>query len=207
LKTVIYLRTSTQEQNPLNQLRDCKTLVSGDYEVVEEKQSAFKDKDRPLFEQVKKQIQHRKINELICWDLDRLYRNRKKLIEFFQFCKIYNCKINSFRQQWLNKFSEIPEPFNEIMFDMMLQIMGWLAEEESKKKSERVKIAYKNSNKKWGRKPLENVEARVIELYNQGKSLREIASEVYYWDKNRNKRFVSKSAVHKIIKNFKGGFS
>jgi len=34
----------------------------------------LKDKDRPLFEQVKKQIQHRKINELICWDLDRLYR-------------------------------------------------------------------------------------------------------------------------------------
>jgi len=36
------------------------------------------------------------------------------------------------------------------MFDMMLQIMGWLAEEESKKKSERVKIAYKNSNKNGG---------------------------------------------------------
>jgi len=83
LKTVVYLRTSTQEQNPLNQLRDCKTLVSGDYEVVEEKQSAFKDKDRPLFAEVKKQIQHRKINELICWDLDRLYRNRKNLLSSF----------------------------------------------------------------------------------------------------------------------------
>jgi len=61
LKTVIYLRTSTQEQNPLNQLRDCKTLVSGDYEVVEEKQSAFKDKDRPLFAEVKNKYNTEKL--------------------------------------------------------------------------------------------------------------------------------------------------
>ena len=33
---IIHLRTSTEEQNPQNQLRDCKTLVTGDYEIVEE---------------------------------------------------------------------------------------------------------------------------------------------------------------------------
>jgi DNA invertase Pin-like site-specific DNA recombinase len=202
-RTIIYLRTSTEEQNPQNQLRDCKTLINGDYEVIEEKQSAFKDKDRFKFEAIKKQIKQGKVSEIICWDLDRLYRNRKKLIEFFKFCKYYNCKVNSFRQQWLNKFSEIPEPFNEIMFDMMLQIMGWLAEEESRKKSERVKIAFKNSTKKWGRKPLKNVDKRIKELHQQGKSVREIALLVHYWDSSRNKKFVSKSYVHKIIKRFK----
>jgi len=30
MNTIIYLRTSTEEQNPENQLKDCKTLVSGE---------------------------------------------------------------------------------------------------------------------------------------------------------------------------------
>ena len=204
---IIYLRTSTEEQNPQNQLRDCKTLVKEDYEVIEEKQSAFKDKDRPKFEGIKERIKKKGISKLICWDLDRLFRNRKKLIEFFEFCKIYNCKIDSYRQQWLNELNSMPEPFNEIMHTLMIQIMGWLAEEESKKRSDRVKIAHKNSKKKWGRKPLQNIEDKVIELYKQGKTLREIAKEVYYWDSGRNKKFVSKSAVHKIITKFNRGFS
>ena len=207
-RAIIYIRTSTEEQNPQNQLADCKTLLDTEnYEIVEEKQSAWKDKDRPLFESIKKRIQKREVKELICWDLDRLYRNRKKLIEFFEFCKIYKCKIISYRQQWLNQLHQMPEPFNEIMQGLMIQIMGWIAEEESRKKSERVKIAHKNSTKKWGRRPLENVDARVLELHKQGKSLREIASQVYYWDSSRNKKFVSKSAVHKIIKQIEGDSS
>jgi len=201
---IIYLRTSTEEQNPKNQLRDCKQIVNGGYEVFEEKQSAYKNKERPVFEQVRNYIKSKKVSELIVWDLDRIYRNRKKLITFFQFCKFYDCKINSFRQQWLNELNNIPEPFNEMMHQLMLQIMGWLAEEESKKKSERVRIAYKNRSKKWGRRPLENVEDRVIKLYQEGKTRREIASLVHYWDNNRNKKYISKSAVHKIIKEFKG---
>lgn len=202
-QTIIYLRTSTEEQHPENQLRDCKTLVTGEYEVISEQQSAYKDKDRPKFEDIKPRIKKGEIKELICWDLDRLFRNRKKLIEFFELCRIYKCKINSFRQQWLNQFNEMPEPFNEIMHGLMIQIMGWLGEEESRKKSERVRIAFKNSTKKWGRKPLGQVDKRVIELHEQGKSIREIAQEVYYWNKQRNKKFVSKSAVHKIITKFK----
>lgn len=204
---IIYLRTSTEEQNPKNQLRDCKTLIKGDYEVVEERQSAFRDKDRVKFETIKSRIKKGEVDELICWDLDRLFRNRKKLIEFFQYCKLYKCNINSFRQQWLKQFNEMPQPFNEIMHDLMLQIMGWIAEEESIKKSERVKIAFKNSTKKWGRKPLTNVDKRIIEFHKQGKTLREIASLVHYWDESRNKKFVSKSYVHNIIKKFKGGLS
>lgn len=204
---IVYLRTSTEDQTPENQLADCKTLTTNEFEVLQEKQSAFKDKDRLVFESIRKRIKSGKVSELICWDLDRIYRNRKKLVEFFQFCTIYKCKINSYRQQWLNQLNQMPEPFNEIMHGLMLQIMGWLAEEESKKKSERVLAAYKNRKKKWGRKPLENVESTVIELYKLGKSMREIASEVYYWDSGRNKKFVSKSAVHKIITKFKANSS
>jgi len=200
---IIYIRTSTLEQNPENQLADCKKLVTGDYEVLQEQQSAYKDKDRPKFENIKQRIKKGEVKELICWDWDRLFRNRKKLKEFFQFCKIYKCQIHSFRQQFFEDFYKIPSPFDEIIQELILNLMGWMAEDESKKKSERVRIAFKNSNKRWGRKPLENVESRVIELHKQGKSIREISCLVHYWDGQRNKKFISKSAVHKIIQKLK----
>lgn len=205
---IIYIRTSTEDQNPQNQLADCKTLVNDDYQVIEEKQSAYKDKDRPKFDgEIKTLIAKGKVEELIGWDLDRFYRNRKKLVEFFTFCKIHKCKVTSYRQQWLNRLNEMPQPFGEIMFNMMLEIMGWLAEEESRKKSERVKIAFKNSTKKWGRKPLKNVDKQIKELHDKGLSMRDISRQVYYWDEQRNKKNVSKSYVHNIIKRFKGSSS
>ena len=208
MKEEIYLRTSTEEQNPENQLKDCRTLCkTNDPNIIIEKQSAFKDKDRPLFEALKERIRKGQVQSLICWDWDRLFRNRIKLKQFFEFCKIYNCEIHSYRQKFFEEFYKIPEPFNDIMQDLFINLLGWMAEDESRKKSDRVKIAYKNSKKKWGRKPLENVEQRVLELHKEGKSIREISSLVYYWDSSRNKKFVSKSAVHKIITQFKGGSS
>ena len=82
--TIIYIRTSTEEQHPENQLKDCKTLTKEDYELIEDKQSAWKEeKERDGFNRVKKLIKSGKIKHFIVWDLDRIYRNRKKLQEFF----------------------------------------------------------------------------------------------------------------------------
>jgi DNA invertase Pin-like site-specific DNA recombinase len=211
-KAIIYLRTSTEEQNPKNQLKDCEALINKldlkNYEVLPEQQSAFKDVGRGVFENIKQSIKKKEIKFLICWDLDRLFRNRKKLIEFFEFCKIYNCKIYSVRQEWLESLNNIQEPFNEIMHNLMLQIMGWLSEDESKKKSERVKSAIRKKDNKtisykgnaWGRKALsKNVRKEILEKHKQGLSIREIAQSVWYWDKNNNRKFVSKSLVHKTI--------
>ena len=200
MKAIIYLRTSTEEQNPQNQLKDCLSINKyGDHELFEEKQSAYKDRDRKEFNQVIKLIKQQENSHLIVWDLDRIYRNRKKLIEFFDMCKIYNCKIHSFRQTWLEELHKIQEPFNEIMHTLMLQIMGWLAEEESKKKSERVKLAVRKKEghstksykgNKWGRKSLSSQKQNKIkELRTQGKSIRDISKELN----------ISVGVVHKFI--------
>ncbi len=205
----IYLRTSTEEQNPQNQLDDCLSIAV-EAKVYEEKQSAWKEKDRPIFESIKKEIKSGNITELYVWDLDRLFRNRKKLKEFFEFCKIYKCSIHSYRQLWLEDLNKIPEPFNEIMFELMIQIMGWLAEEESQKKSDRVKIAFQNykGKSKWGRKGLsKETKKEIIEAHKKGMSLREVADSVFLWDKNNNRKKISKSAVHKIIQSFEQGAS
>jgi len=206
MKTIIYLRTSTEDQNPENQLKDCLTLVKGEYEVIEEKQSAFKDKERPLFELIKQRIKSGEVKSLICWDWDRLYRNRKKLKEFFEFCKIYKCDIHSFRQKFFEEFYKIPKPFDDIMQDLFLNLLGWMAEDESRKKSERVKIAYKNhKGKKWGRKPIpSSIEKEIINLKKDKPtmSIREIADSIFYWDKNHNRKKISKSFVHKTLTKF-----
>ena len=147
---------------------------------------------------MKKLIKSGNIKHFIVWDLDRIYRNRIKLKQFFEFCKLYKCSVHSFRQGWLEKLHEIPEPFNEIMHDLMLNLMGWLAEDESKKKSERVKAAVRKKGgitksykgKKWGRKKLsKQMQTKIRECIkeNPKMSLREVS----------NKVGISKSAVHK----------
>ena len=202
----IYIRTSKEEQNPRLQLKDCETINKyGDYELIEEQQSAWSNKEREGFESIRKLIKQRKIEHLICWDLDRLYRNRKKLIAFFKLCKLYNCKIHSFRQPWLEELNNMPEPFGEIVYDMMLQIMGWMGEDESKKKSDRIKNAVrKNPGKitksykgnKWGRKSISTQKKnKIFEAMgrNPKPSFRTIASE---FD-------VSVGTVHKLTIEFK----
>ncbi len=207
MNTIIYIRTSTEEQHPENQLKDCKILVKEEYELIEDKQSAWKEeKERDGFNKAKKLIKSRKIKHFIVWDLDRIYRNRIKLKEFFEYCKLYKCSIHSFRQRWLEEMYKMPEPFNEIMHDLMLNIMGWIAQDESDKKSKRVKAAIRKvdgvtksyKGNKWGRKSL-RVDVEIFKLRKEGKTMREIQQEVFYWDKNNHKKFVSIGYVHKIL--------
>lgn len=211
-KKYVHIRCSSMGQEPSLQLRDISsmTLIENS-QVIQENLSAFKDNvARPVLDKLKKDIAANKVSELYVWHLDRLFRNRKKLIEFLAFCKLYNTKVFSYNQRWLETINDIPAPFNEIMFDMMISIMGWIAESESETKSKRVKMAIKKSNdgitystygNKWGRKAFpKQTTDRVIRLYNDGLSIREIAKQVQVYDLNNNGRQISIGAVHKIIK-------
>lgn len=185
MKTIIYIRTSTEDQNPENQLKDCLTLVTGDYEVIEEKQSAYKDNQRERFEEIIKGIRNGNIKSVVCWDWDRLFRNRKKLKEFFELCRVYKCEIHSFRQKWYDDLYKIPSPFDEIIKEIVLNLMGWLAEDESKKKSERVKLAVRRKEgkstksykgNKWGRPKIHTNKLKIVlDLRKQGKTYKEIS--------------------------------
>lgn len=73
--TIIYNRVSTEEQNPENQLKDCIKLVSElnitNYEVLEEKKSAWKnDNKREVFNEIRQRIIKSNLKNLIVWDLD-----------------------------------------------------------------------------------------------------------------------------------------
>jgi len=214
MNVIIYLRTSTEEQNPQNQIIDCQSINKyGECTVLEEQQSAWKDnvREREVFQKVLKQIKSGKVEHFIVWSLDRIYRNRKKLIEFFQFCKLYNCKVHSFRQAWFEDLHKMPEPFNEAMYDFMLHILGWIAEEESKLKSERVvasiiKIEGQETTSKmgniWGRKPAKININKVLELSEQGLSYREIADKIEYKDSNGKLVHPSHVTISNLLKNY-----
>lgn len=209
MKTAIYIRTSTDEQQPENQISEIEKLSGKDYLLFQDKQSAWKDnKERENFERLRKLIKNKQIDKLYVWDWDRLFRNRKRLKEFFQFCAIYKCEVHSVRQQFFESFYKIPAPFDEIMKELFLNLLGWMAEDESTKKSERVKLAVRKKDgitksykgNKWGRKKLSKQKLTKIKEYykkNPKASLREVERETG----------VSRSAVHKYIQEIKGGIS
>jgi DNA invertase Pin-like site-specific DNA recombinase len=205
----IYIRTSTTEQTPELQLRDINSIVNGECEVITEQQSAWKDNvKRPELDALLTLIRKGKVSDLYVWDLDRIYRNRKKLVEFFILCRHHDTKVHSYNQNWLEDLNKIPAPFNEIMMDLLINLLSWTSEEESNKKSNRVKMAVKRTEKgtystygnKWGRKPVSpQTLSKIKEMHNQGMSLREISEHLVVFDRNRNEKKLSKSAVHKLL--------
>lgn len=208
----VYIRTSSDDQNPENQIADCKSMIEGEYEIYSDKQSAWKDnKEREHFERLRKDIAAKKITDVYVWDWDRIYRNRLKLKAFFEYCKIYKCKIHSYRQKFYEQLNNLQEPFNEIMESVFLDLLGWLAEDESKKKSDRIRISVRKDTgvtlsykgNKWGRKAIsEEVKQKVIDLHLQGKTLTQISSEVTYW-KGSNKKNISIAKCSEIISEYK----
>ena len=204
-KSIIYLRTSTKDQNPELQRNEGVEFASkmglDVLEIVSEQGSAYKiEKVRPKWESVVERSKKEKL-DIIIWKYDRCFRNRK---DFFDFMKVmfevYGTKVYSVTEPsiitfWnlIDKFKPTGNPvFDEflkgmfrVMWDFMVQLMGEEAEEESRKKSERVKLAvvkgditksYKGN--KWGRKSLHTNKIKVLQdIVDQNLSYRQISEK------------------------------
>lgn len=219
---VAYLRVSTDEQDESTQINPiCNKffLKEKDLIIISEKVSAWNQEKEHLrdgFLTLKKLVTARKISEIYVFDIDRLYRNRKKLVEFYTYCKFYDVRIFSSNQEYLNKLVNIEMPvglefIGEQIFNNTLNLIAWLSEDESTKKSNRIKSKVRTKKgktisvygKQWGRKGLsKQTIKKVLQLKeeNPNMSIREIASQSFYYNKNNDKKNLSKSAVHKIIK-------
>lgn len=220
----IYARVSSREQSEMEQIPKVKeTFNIDDCLIYREEVSAWnidKDHKRLEFLKLKKDIKEKRISNLYIFDIDRLFRNRKRTKEFFEYCKFYKVDIYSVNQKWLNDFqklkSEIPENFRFLIdniYNLLLDVYAQTAEDESNKKSERVKlkvtkdnngVTISTSGKKWGRKSLpKQAKNKIVSLHKEGMSIRKIAEVVQTTDKNNNMKNVSVGAVHKIIMDFK----
>lgn len=199
----IYCRTSTTEQHPEKQLADCRAFCEARGYIIEseylEKVSGYKQVARPMYEEVKTKARAGKINTVVVWALDRWVRNRDTLLDDVTILRSYNCKIHSVREEWLEAIN-IDGALGKTIQDFLLGLVGSLAELESQRKADRTRLAYLNKKGKWGRKALPTrVMVEVAQHNKEGKSMRWIANNVEYYDKNKNKRKLSLGSVHKII--------
>ncbi|HUS49638.1 MAG TPA: recombinase family protein [Candidatus Paceibacterota bacterium] len=229
MNPILYLRTSTKDQNPELQKESgvefCVENSLGEPDVYSEKGSAYKlEKIRPIWESVVNQAKKEK-RDIIIWKYDRCFRNRKEFYDFMKVMfEVYGTKVYSVTEPsiigfWnmMGKFHSNDPIFNELLkgifkaiWDFMIQQAGEQAEEESRKKSERVKLAVRKESgitksykgNKWGRKNLtKQTIKKVIQLKKENPklSIREISKQISYYDKNNNSKNISRSAVHKIL--------
>ncbi len=204
----IYIRTSTTEQTPEKQLEECKQLATArGYNmgmVHSEQLSGYKQIDRVKYNLIKERARQGKINAVIVWALDRWVRNRDTLLEDVTALKQYGVKIHSVQEDWLEAIN-IEGSLGRTIQEFLLGLIGSLAEMESQRKSQRMKMAYKtHTGNKWGRPKLNKVDNEILKLFNEGKTMKQISEEVYYWDRNKNKKYISIGYIHKTLTKFKG---
>lgn len=136
MKAVIYARVSTEDQNTENQIPALEALAKQrGWEIVgiyQEEASAWKNGHQKelalLFEYARKgncQI-------LLVWSLDRLTREGPlKILQYYKKLSDYGVDVVSLQDSWTEMPSEVKP--------LLLAVMGWVAELESKRRSERTK--------------------------------------------------------------------
>ena len=202
MKATVYLRTSTTEQNPENQKEECLAFAKNrGYEVdsvVLEELSGFKGINRPEYEKVKEKARKGEIQAVVVWALDRWVRNRDTLLEDVIILRNYGVKLHSVKEAWLEAIN-IEGSLGRTIQEFLLGLIGSIAEMESQRKSERMKIAFANhKGKKWGRPKVHTNKIKIIfDLKDKGLTYREIAKQ----------SGLSIGAISKILTVHKLGFS
>ena len=135
LRIAVYLRVSSGEQHPENQLPTIKAYCeTHGYEIVavyQEKETAFKSGRQAVLSRLITEAQNGKpFDLLICWSLDRLSRQGiAHILNLITMLRVYGVKVITMQESWL----ETEGPMQELL----LAVFGWAAQYESRIKSER----------------------------------------------------------------------
>jgi DNA invertase Pin-like site-specific DNA recombinase len=142
LKAVIYARVSTDKQDAGNQIPDMQALaLRRGFEVVEtytEQETAWKAGHQAELARLLKDARRRRFDVVIVWALDRLCRQggtaMTVLINSFN---QYGVGVISHQEAWMDTTG----PFREVL----ICFIGWMAQFESQRRSERTKAGLKNT--------------------------------------------------------------
>lgn len=165
---------------------------ASEVEVFTEEKSAWQSYNRPVFDSMLDRAKREGVKAIVVWDYDRVYRDRKKLLELVgTYRKLYGIKIYSVRQKFMEDLLKMDGTIGELMYDVMLNFYGWIAQEESDKKSMRVKEAYaRKKGKNWGRPKLSDYYIQQIkEKVGAGVPILKIARELKM-SKNTVKKYL-----------------
>lgn len=212
---IVYLRVSTNDQDPMQQLNDVLTIVDGEYVLIEEKASAYKKKQERFNKEVLPRILKGEVRNLYVWDSDRIARNWREMTKIVDVCFENNCRIRTFTPSILNDINSFNDEnaINEVTKKFVVMLLGAVAEEESRIKSRRVKKAVRKKNNgtfstqgnKWGRKGIPmRTQKKIYDAYRSGVPVAEIMDTIYT-SKNGNSKPISRATIFNIIKRFKEG--
>lgn len=184
MNAAIYMRTSTLEQHPENQLTACRAFATSrgynvQYELVEQV-SAYKDVERPKYEEVKQLAHEGKIKVVIVWALDRWSRKLETTLKDVGYFRDRGVLFHSVREPFLEAVN-IEGPMGSTIRDFLYGLIGSMAEMESQIKSERVKEGLERTRRQGtvlGAPKAKFNKFRAAQLLREGRSLREVAQEV-----------------------------
>jgi DNA invertase Pin-like site-specific DNA recombinase len=153
LKTVIYSRVSTGEQNVENQTAVLAEWAKRrDYEVVsiyQEEESAWKSGHQRALAELVEDARHGKFQAVLVWALDRLSREGAlAILSLVHRLSLYGVKVLSYQESW----TEAPGEMAELLY----ALTGWVARMESQRRSERTRAGLarvKGQGKRLGRPP------------------------------------------------------
>jgi putative DNA-invertase from lambdoid prophage Rac len=140
IPAAVWQRVSTEEQRTANQAPDIGRFASHhDYEVVRTftmDDTAWKDGGGPEYRaNIKAALDaawRGEFKVLIVWALDRITREGAEgALRLIRQFRERGCTLISIQEPWLNGSPEIT--------DVLVAFAGWMAEQESKRKSERIK--------------------------------------------------------------------
>jgi len=207
---VIYLRVSSDKQTEESQLKPCREFCKErNYNVVnifkDHAKSAYKNVKRPAFDEVNKLVKNRDINHIVVWALDRwTRRGAKELQNTIDYLSAYDVQLHSVQEKWLESIN-MPGGMGNVIRDFFVGLIGWMAQQESDLKSERIRASKKfqkaKDKGKVGRSKLpEKVVKLVIEKLEAGESYHKIHDSVIYKAKYGKIKNVSIGTISSINK-------
>jgi DNA invertase Pin-like site-specific DNA recombinase len=183
----VYLRVSTKEQNTdlqrheiisyLNARSLCRNVV------IYEDTATGTNSNRPELQRLLYDAKTRKIDMIVCWKLDRLFRSLKNLVTTLQDFSDVGVEFISLKDQI---------DMSTASGRLMTHLLAAFSEFEADLIKERVLAglsAAKRNGKILGR-PKEINEEDILKLRRQGKSITAISNELN----------ISRGAVHKSLK-------
>lgn len=189
MKVALYIRVSTESQNPEMQINELKAYCESRgweiYQIFIDKLSG-KNTQRPQFLEMNRLARLRKFQGIAIWRLDRAFRSTVDTINQIEEYNNYGIKFISLHDNFIDTTS--PSGV------LMINIVSCFAEFERKIIALRVQSGIANAKKKgviFGRKPKVDLQ-KVIQLKESGLNLSEIAKQFN----------VDKSTISRVMKNF-----
>ena len=138
MKAVIYARVSTDEQSTDNQIPVLEKMAGErGWEIVKvysEEASAWRAGRQKQLKEVLKSASYHEFDILMVWSLDRLTREGiGSIMNLVNTLKTYRVQVISYQEPWTQQDGG--------MGDLLYAITAWVAEFESKRRSERIKAA------------------------------------------------------------------